>query len=120
MLKEIYTRNPDDPLYKEGMIEIESSLENLIGQIRMILFTKPGEVINALSFGIDIESLIFNTNLSNKAVEQKVMQAIHANCPDATEFNVSASVEFYRGSARDMCLIDILIDGTKYLGILLK
>ena len=120
MLKELYTRNPDDALYVENVYEIESSLENLIGQIRMLLFTKPGEIINDLAFGIDIESLVFSTNLSNVAIQEKISTAIYRYCPDAGEFTVKRSVEFYKGTARDMCLIDISIDGTKYLGILIK
>lgn len=120
MLKEIYTRDPDDPFYKADTFEIESDLEALLGQIRMILFTKPGEVIGMIPFGVDLEQMVFSTNLTNSAVAEKVRTAIYQYCPDADDFAVKVEVSFFYGTSRDICVIDILIDGTKYLGILLK
>lgn len=120
MLKEIYTRNQDDPLYKANTYEVEDALENLLGQIRMLLFTKPGEIINALGFGVDLESMIFTTNLSNSAIQDRVSAAIAQFCPDALTYNLKVSVEFYKGTARDICVIDIFIDGSKLLGVLIK
>ena len=120
MLKEIYTRNQDDPHYSAGTYEVEDSLENLLGQIRMLLFTKPGEIINRLGFGIDLESMIFSTNLSNAVIQQRVYDSIAQSCPDALAYEVKVNVEFYRGTARDICVIDIFIDGSKLLGVLIK
>jgi hypothetical protein len=120
MLKEIYTRDPSDPFYRPDVFEIESDLENLLGQIRMLMYTKPGEVIGMIPFGIDLEALVFSTQLTNSAVEEKVRNAIYQYCNDANLFDVQIQVQFYYGTTRDICVIDILIDGTKYLGILLK
>jgi phage baseplate assembly protein W len=120
MLKEIYTRDPSDPFYRPDVFEIESDLETLLGQIRMLLYTKPGEVIGMIPFGVDLESMVFSTNLTNSAVEEKVRSAIYNYCPDADAFDVQIQVQFFYGTTRDICVIDILIDGTKYLGILLK
>jgi len=120
VIKEIYLRDPSDPLYNEGIFEVESEVEILLGQIRMLLFTQPGEVLGRIDFGIDLEREVFSMGISNASIERIVTRAIYEECPDAANYNVKVSVSFVRGTARDICLIDIFIDNTKYMGIVIK
>ena len=120
MIRELYMRDPSDPLYRPDVLEVSNELEILLGQIRMVLFTKPGEVISQLSFGIDLESYIFSFNVPNSQLETLVRKQIYENCPLATKFDVKISSSFFYGTTRDICLIDIFVDGIKYLGVLLK
>lgn len=120
MIVDLYTRDPEDPLYAEGILEVKNDLDVLLGQIRMLLFTRPGEVIGQLNFGIDIESQVFALNVSNLKLEEQVQQQIYEHCPLADKFDVKVKVSFFYGTTRDICLIDIFVDGTKYLGVLLK
>ena len=99
-------RDPSDPLYTADTLEINNELEAVLGQIRMLLFTKPGDVIGMLNFGIDLESKVFSTNVSNSMVENLVRSDIYAQCPLAESFNVDVKVSFFAGVSSDTCLID--------------
>lgn len=113
-------RDPSDPLYNSGVFDVSNEIEVLLGQIRMILYTKPGEVIHGLSFGINLESYIFSFNVSNAQLERVITKQIFENCPLASKYDVSVKASFFYGSTRDLCLIDIFIDAIKYIGILVK
>jgi hypothetical protein len=120
MIVDIYTREPEDPLYVPNVLEVKNDLDVLLGQIRMLLFTKPGDVIGELNFGIDIESQVFALNVSNLKLEEDIRNQIYTHCSFAENFDVKVKVSFFYGTTRDICLIDIFVDGTKYLGVLLK
>lgn len=120
MISEIYMRDPSDPLYRADVLDVSNELDVLLGQIRMILFTKPGEVISSPTFGVNLEYYIFSTNVSNQQLEKLVREQIYQNCPMASKYDVQVQSSFFYGTTRDMCLIDIFVDGIKYLGIALK
>jgi phage baseplate assembly protein W len=120
MLKEIYMRDPSDPLYQTDVLEVSNEIEALLGQIRMLLFTRPGEVISAPNFGIDLEQYIFSTNVSGSRIQKTITDLIYSSIPVASKYEVEVQVGFFVGTTRDICLIDIFVNGTKYLGIAVK
>lgn len=120
MLREIYTRDPSDSNYNAETLEITGDLENLLGQIRMLLFTRKGEVMGFFDFGVNVEDDIFMFNLSQSQIQKKISEAIYQYCPDANAYEVKVDVQFFQGTVRDVCLIDILVDGTKLMGVLVK
>jgi hypothetical protein len=120
MLKELYTRAPSDPLYYPGILEQSDEIETLLGQIRMIMFTKQGDVLGSYTFGYNLEDNLFLFNLSAGQLKTTLRDAIYTYCPDASRYSVDVEVQFFRGSVRDVCLIDITIDGQKRLGVLVK
>jgi hypothetical protein len=120
MLKELYTRDPSDPLYYPGILEQSDEIETLLGQIRMIMFTKQGDVLGSYTFGYNLEDNLFLFNLTEGPLKSTLRDAIYTYCPDAAKYDVDVQVQFFRGSVRDVCLIDIVIDGQKRLGVLIK
>ena len=120
MLKELYMRDPSDPLYTEGILEQSSEIETLLSQIRMIMFTKQGDVMGSYTFGYNLEDNLFLFNVNENELKNKLLEAIYFFCPDAAAFNVDVTTQFFRGTVRDACLIDIFIDGQKSLGVLVK
>ena len=120
MLKELYMRDPSDPLYSPGILEQSSEIETLLGQIRMIMFTKQGDVLGSYNFGYNLEDSLFQFNVNENELKAKLSESIYFYCPDASTYNVSVETQFFKGAVRDACLIDILIDGRKSLGILVK
>ena len=84
MLREIYMRDPSDPLYSPNILEQSSELETLLGQIRMILFTKQGDIMGSYEFGFNLEDKLFLFNLSQTEIKKKLMEMIYAFCPDAS------------------------------------
>ena len=120
MLRELYMRDPSDPLYTENILEQSSEVEALLSQIRMILFTKQGDVLGSYTFGYNLEDNLFLFNLNEDELRNKLVDSIFYFCPDAATYNVDITVQFFRGSVRDVCLIDIYISGEKLLGVLVK
>jgi len=120
MIKELYMRDPTDPFYDPDIMEQSSDIEILIGEIKMIMFTKQGDVLGSYDFGYNLEDNLYLFNLSESKLKQKLLDAIYAYCPDATTYKVDLTIEFFRGTVRDVCLIDIYIDGQKSLGVLVK
>jgi hypothetical protein len=120
MLKEIYMRDPDDEYYSPNILEHSNELENLLGQIRMILFTKQGDVMGSFTFGFNLEDKLFLFNLSGNEIKTKLMEQIYAYCPDAPKFKLDIDVQFVKGTVRDIALIDIIVDDEKRIGILIK
>jgi len=120
MLKELYMRDPSDPLYTENVLEQSSEIETLLGEIRMFLFTKQGDVLGSYGFGYNLEDNLFLFNLNANDLRNRIIEGIFYYCPDAQRFNVDINVEFFRGTVRDVCLIDIFVNGQKSLGVLIK
>lgn len=113
-------RDPSDPLYVANTLEQSSEIEALLGQIRMLLFTKQGDVLGSYTFGYNLEDNLFLFNLNENDLRNKLLEAIWYHCPDAKDYNVDAVVQFFQGTVRDICLIDIYIDSQKLLGVLIK
>lgn len=120
MLKEIYLRDPEDKYYTPDILEHSSDLENLLGQIRMILFTKQGDVMGSYNFGFNLEDNLFLFNLSEGEIKRKLLDMISTYCLDIDKFKIDLDVQFFNGSVRDVCLIDIIVDGQKQIGVLVK
>ena len=120
MLRELYMRDPSDPLYHPGILEQSDEIESLLGQIRMILYTKPGDVLGSYDFGYNLEDNLFLFNLSADELKRKLLQDIYYFCPDASKYSVDIDVQFFKGSVRDACLMDIYVDSRKTLGILAR
>lgn len=120
MLRELYLRDPSDEYYQENILEHSSELENLLGQIRMILFTKQGDVMGSFEMGFNLEDKLFLFNLNHTQIKVKLLEQIYAYCPDASRYKLDVDVQFFKGSVRDICLIDIIVDDEKRIGILVK
>lgn len=120
MLKELYLRDPSDPLYAPDILEQSSDIENLLGQIRMIMFTKPGDVLGAYDFGYNLEDNLFLFDVNEEELKTKLLGAIYYYCPDAAAYSVDIKPQFFQGTVRDVCLLDIYIDNRKTLGILVS
>ena len=120
MLKELYMRDPTDPLYNSEILEQSDEIECLIGQIKMIMFTRQGDVLGNYTFGYSLEDSLYLFNLDENELKSKLVDSIHYYCPDSQKYKVDLSIEFFKGTARDVCLIDIYINGQKTLGVLVK
>lgn len=113
-------RDPSDPLYTAGVLEQSSEIETLLSEIRMIMFTKQGDVMGNYNFGYNLEDNLFMFNVNENELKTKLLEAIYFYCPDAAAYKVDVQTKFFKGSVRDAVLIDIFIDGQKSLGVLVK
>jgi len=120
MLKEIYCRNQNDPNFNANQLETSSALEALLTKIRMILFTRKGEVLGYPDLGMSLDTLLFELTFNSFQVQQQFYNQVNLYVPDAKNFNIKIEVNFTPGTVRDICYVDIYIDGTKYLGVVAK
>jgi hypothetical protein len=119
MLKEIYIRDESDPFYDPNMIDYTNEVENVISQIRMILGTKPGEMLGDYNFGVDLEYIIFNTRKSAEELADKIREQINVYVHHSSKISVDVDVNFGdSGRGYDYGIIDILINGSKAIGFL--
>lgn len=117
-INDIYPRNPDDPLYIEGKLDTDDPIESTIGMIKQIMLTKPGSVLGDPYFGIDLESLIFDFNVSQSELEESIGLQIYTYCTFARSLlKVNFTIGFFQGSTRDTCVIEFAIAGNPILGI---
>ena len=120
MLKELYCRNVNDPSFKPRQLETGSELEALLSKIRMIIFTERGEVLGAPNLGLSLEEHLFDLNVNTAQLQNTFYNQLAAFVPEAGKYNVEIAVNFQPGEVRDLCFIDIYIDGSKFIGVLAK
>jgi len=120
MLREIYCKPINDPTYQNDIFEHEDIYEAVLSKIRMILFTTPGEVLGEPNFGVDLERYIFDTMVSNKELKKMILEQIVMYIPESNYFNIDVDVKFQRGQTQDIGFIDIKLNGTPAIGILIK
>ena len=63
-MRELYMKDKEDPAYKEGILEISDEVDMIVTQIKMILYTKPGEILGAPDFGVALEDQLFVFNIN--------------------------------------------------------
>jgi phage baseplate assembly protein W len=120
MIEEIYIRTQDDPKYNENTLEHSSELEMLLGKIMMILKTRKGEVLGDPAFGVSLEDYLFTFNLDENRIRREISEQISIYAPESSIFNIKIDIKRFKGSVRDIILIDFILDGRKSLGLLVK
>ena len=72
----------------------------------MMIFTRRGEVLGDPSFGLDLESLIYDMNLSESALRKEVQNNIRAYIPEFEALGGTYELKFYLGTNRDIATLD--------------
>lgn len=68
--KSIYMRLPNERNFNFNKIENDDDYEELISKIKMILFTKKGEVMGEVHLGLDLKQYLFKYNLPIEAIKR--------------------------------------------------
>lgn len=117
-ISDIYPRNPDDPLYIANKLETDDVVESTIGMIKQIMLTKPGAILGDPFFGIDLEALLFDFDVSQSELEEAISLQLYTYCTFARGIlKIDFKVGFFRGETRDSCVIEFGIKGNPVLGI---
>ena len=115
--REIYMRDPDDSNFKSDLLEVTDEVELLITQIKMILLTNQGDILEAPDFGMSLEDLLFTFDANAFTIENKLQDQMLKFSPLAYRFDVRFEVKFFRGTVQDIGLIDVLINGSRAFGV---
>jgi hypothetical protein len=120
MVKEIYIRTPEDPNYRYGVLEHSDPIESIISKLKMILGTTQGQVLGDLNFGVGIEDIIFETRVNKVELEEKILKQIQAYVSESSRFKIQPSVSFGKADGFDYCVIDVLVNDERVVGVLVK
>ena len=108
-MREIYNRDPLDPSYNPYQIETTDPVEICIGQLKMMLLTNKGEVLGDTKFGLNLEELIFNLNLSESSIRNELDLFLKTYIPLFGKLGCSYDLKFYQGTERDIATLDFKI-----------
>lgn len=117
--RDIYMRDPLDRNYKEGILETSDTLEQLIGQIKMMLFTNRGEVLGAPDFGASLEEHLFTLGFNAASLRSVLRDQTEKFIPmaAANKYAVDYDVKLVQGESEKMVLIDVKINGRPSFGV---
>ena len=119
MIKDIYSRNSQDPKFDENIVEVSDGLSQLILKIENVLFTRKGDVLGAPGFGCNIEDLVFTLVLNESVIAQRINSQIQSYCvPDQAQYSIDTRVKFYSTLERNGALVDIFVNEQKVIGAL--
>jgi hypothetical protein len=120
MIKDIYTRDPEDPNFQYGILEHSDAIESIIAKIRMLMGTRPGQIVGDLNFGLGIEDLIFETRINKMQLEEKIKIQFGQYISETKDFKISPSVSFGKADGYDYAIIDIYINDERVIGLLVR
>jgi hypothetical protein len=119
MIRDIYTRSMDDPNYQFGVMEFSDVYESIITKVKMILGTKPGTLLGDFFFGIGIEDYVFKTKMGGSQLESKIKQQFNLYIYESKDYEITPKISFGQADGYDYAIIDIFIDKTKVVGLLI-
>jgi hypothetical protein len=108
---EIYNRDPGDYGYKRDILETTDPIEICIGQLKMLLLTNKGEVLGDPGFGIGLDDLVFNLELSETSVQKEIDFQIQTYCTLFYDLGGYFKIEFFQGTLRDIANLYFFIPG---------
>lgn len=119
MVREIYLRDENDPMYTDGIVDYANETESILEQIRVLLGTSKGEVLGECDFGVDLEYIVFRTKINENEIEKEVMDAIRKYVYIPTDGYVQAKVSTGMDElGMDVAIVDIYLNGMKAVGYL--
>ena len=116
---DIYTRDETAQKYQDDVMDVSDNLSFLIIQIENILFTNKKEVLGQMDFGANLEEKLFSINANEADIKSEIVMQIANYCPLAIVYPIQVNVMFFDGTNRDICVVDIIIDGTQAITLLL-
>jgi hypothetical protein len=113
---DIYTKRNVEASWVNKLDETDP-IKIYIQKIKMILFTKKGEVIGDPNFGINLESMLFHKFLNNEQIKNDLEQQISMYCQEFDKYQTSIDVKFYKLTNKDECEISISINDIQAITI---
>jgi hypothetical protein len=121
MVKEIYIRTEDDPMFIPGIIDYSNEIESIITKVKMLLGTVPGEVLGDSDFGIDIEYLVFDTKQSALDIKEKLNELLLTYIPTSKNVTLNLDINFGKtANGNDFGIVDVYINEHKAIGFLVN
>ena len=120
MIQEIYIRPPNDPNYRLDVLSYSDPIESILSKIKVIFGTRQGQTMGDLNFGVGLEDLIFETRINKTQLEEQIKKQIDQYIYESKDYKIHPKVSFGKADGYDFCVIDVLINNEKVLGIIVK
>jgi len=121
-MNDIYNRLPSDQSYVVAL-ETDDEIEQILAQIKMLLGTKPGDILCAPYFGVNINRYLFTMNTNQEEMNRIIQQGILTNIDyNEAKYNIVIKVDFGRdhNTGGDYACINVQINQRSYLGIIIN
>lgn len=122
MISEIYNRSPQDINYRLN-IETNDEIESILGQIKMILGTKPTEVLGTHTFGLNLNQYLFNFGVDTNVIKTQIISHFtQFMIYDKQRYHIDIDIKYGKdhNGGGDYALIDISINQLKCLGVIVS
>jgi hypothetical protein len=116
---DLYLRIEGDPNFEPNQIEVQDEVVQLLQQIEMVLFTERGDILGAPNLGVDLERLLYSLTVSEGVIRSAIYNQIANYCPLARKYSVDVSVRIFKGTERDIGVVDILVNGARKTGLVI-
>ena len=113
MLKDIYAIPNIESRYKDGVLEVNNELDEIIQQVDCLLFTRKGEVLMLPDFGCDLHKYLFETTWNKNAIKYMIESQINTYIYMDGKYNVSVEVEFIKWEYNVGMIVDLMINNRK-------
>lgn len=110
MASDIYIRRPNKSNYNENNIEVNDKLTMFLQEIEMVLGTPPTTVLGKTNYGVGLQSYLHNFNVGESELIQAINQQLTLHCALSGEFSWKINVEFFKVGPSDSAIIDILVE----------
>lgn len=120
MIQEIYTRDPSDPKYDASKLDTGDRYEQLYAKILMILSTRKGEVMGDPNLGVSLEDKLFVFDINEADLKKEIFNQISKYIQDAAEYDLKLQIKRFKGTVRDVILLDFFVNGRKSFGVMVK
>ena len=119
MIRDIYAIPEEEVRYKENVVELNSSLDNIIQQIDLLLFTNKGEVLMMPEFGCNLEEYLFETFYNDEVIKNIIMEQIRTYVLNPFGYEITVDVSFVEWELNVAMLVDVNINGEKVTSYLI-
>lgn len=113
MLRDIYAIPNAEGRYKDGVMEVNNELDEILQQVDCLLFTRKGEVLMMPNFGCDLHKYFFDTTWNKSAIEHMINSQINTYIYLDGKYKVDVVVEFIKWEFNVGMIVDLIINGRK-------
>ena len=113
MLRDIYAIPISESRYKNGVLEVNNELDEIIQQVDCLLFTRKGEVLMMPEFGCDLYRYFFDTTWNKSSIKHMIESQINTYIYLDGSYKVSVEVEFIKWEHNVGMIVDLMINGKK-------
>jgi len=110
----------DLDILNDSESDLSDPLHIYIQEILMVLNTSKDEILGCPTMSLNLEELVYDMNLDEKAIKTMVTDRISQYTSLYYSFDTQINIAFSKGTDRDICVIDLSIDSETNFSLMIK